>query len=521
MSQRTLWLIPLITGLFVGGATADIVYVDDDAPPDGDGTTWQTAYDELMSALTAAGGRGDVEVRVAGGEYQPHPSNRNAYFPLQNGVIIRGGYRGLEPGGDPNERDLVAFETILSGELGDPGTIGDNTYVILVANGVDETAGIDGVTVWRGNDLTGAGCGGLLVQNGNPTVRHVRFVENRATNYAGAGLRADNATGMKLDHCTFIANSAPQSCGGLRVGGQVDLFNCTFLDNFGNANGAAVFFLSDTVARVQSCFFAGNNSGREGGAMHVSADCEILLINSVLVHNVADRDGGGIINKGGLTIINSTIAYNQADDDDDGYEGGGIKTTSTDLVVANSILWRNRDSDGDTGLSSQIDGSTAGVTYSLVSGIPQQNGNIDADPLFVDPDGDDDIPGNADDNVRLSPGSPAIDAGNNTALPAEIGSDLDDKPRFIDDPDTPDTGFGDPPLVDMGPYEFGTPFLAGDLNCDGEVTFDDINPFVIALSGEAAYQAAFPDCNWLNGDLDGNDQVDFDDINPFVALLSR
>ena len=59
----------------------------------------------------------------------------------------------------------------------------------------------------------------------------------------------------------------------------------------------------------------------------------------------------------------------------------------------------------------------------------------------------------------------------------------------------------------------------GDMDCDGDVDFDDINPFVLALSGEAAYLAQYPDCVWLNGDCDGDGDVDFDDINPFVALI--
>jgi hypothetical protein len=60
----------------------------------------------------------------------------------------------------------------------------------------------------------------------------------------------------------------------------------------------------------------------------------------------------------------------------------------------------------------------------------------------------------------------------------------------------------------------------GDLNCDGVVDFDDINPFVLALSDPTGYYAAYPLCNWLNGDCNGDGLVDFDDINPFVALLS-
>lgn len=61
--------------------------------------------------------------------------------------------------------------------------------------------------------------------------------------------------------------------------------------------------------------------------------------------------------------------------------------------------------------------------------------------------------------------------------------------------------------------------LLGDLNCDGLVNFDDVNPFVLAISDPAAYAVQYPDCNLMNGDCDGSGQVDFGDINAFVALL--
>jgi len=35
-----------------------------------------------------------------------------------------------------------------------------------------------------------------------------------------------------------------------------------------------------------------------------------------------------------------------------------------------------------------------------------------------------------------------------------ITEDLDGNPRFVDDPDTTDSGSGTPPIVDMGAYEF-------------------------------------------------------------------
>ena len=63
--------------------------------------------------------------------------------------------------------------------------------------------------------------------------------------------------------------------------------------------------------------------------------------------------------------------------------------------------------------------------------------------------------------------------------------------------------------------------LIGDMNCDGVINFADINPFVLALTGQAAYEAAFPSCRWLNADVNGDSQVNFADINPFVAKLTQ
>jgi hypothetical protein len=60
----------------------------------------------------------------------------------------------------------------------------------------------------------------------------------------------------------------------------------------------------------------------------------------------------------------------------------------------------------------------------------------------------------------------------------------------------------------------------GDTNCNGVVGFDDINPFVLALTNPAAYAAAYPGCPLLNGDINGDGSVSFGDINPFVGLLT-
>ena len=57
----------------------------------------------------------------------------------------------------------------------------------------------------------------------------------------------------------------------------------------------------------------------------------------------------------------------------------------------------------------------------------------------------------------------------------------------------------------------------GDMNCDGSVTFADIDLFVQALNGETAW-TGWP-CPWLNADANNDLAVTFADIDPFVALI--
>ena len=116
------------------------------------------------------------------------------------------------------------------------------------------------------------------------------------------------------------------------------------------------------------------------------------------------------------------------------------------------------------------------MSYSCVQGWSSPGGgNINTDPMFVDPDGPDWMLGTLDDDLRLAAGSPCIDAGDSTVLPAEITTDLDGNPRFYDDPFTVDTGVpgGDPCCcVDMGAYEFtgeGGPVYFADANLKAAV----------------------------------------------------
>ncbi len=64
-------------------------------------------------------------------------------------------------------------------------------------------------------------------------------------------------------------------------------------------------------------------------------------------------------------------------------------------------------------------------------------------------------------------------------------------------------------------------WVAGDLNCDGWVNADDIDPFLLALANPAAWRTRYPDCHLLNADINGDGLADFGDINPFAQLLTN
>jgi hypothetical protein len=473
--------------------TDQILYVS----PGGNGTcttSWSNAC-ELQTALGAA--VSDDEIWVQAGTYKPTTgSDRTVSFALTDGVAVYGGFTGTEI--SRKQRNWVTNVTTLSGDIGTAGNISDNSYHVVTGSGTSTTTILDGFTISGGNANTpdlnhlGGGMynvngsptltnviligniawfgGGMYNQDSNPTLVNVTFSENNAS--FGGGMRNLDSS-PTLANVIFSSNAAMDNGGGMyNESGSPTLANVTFSGNTANNNGAGMHNLnssptltnvifSDNTARnngggmfshygsprLTGVTFSGNIVTQRGGGMYNQYNNPILA-NVIFSGNTASSSGGGIFNlSSSPTLANVTFYGNM------GTTGGGMSNSSSNnITMANAILW------GNTPDQIFNSSSTPMVTYSDVQGGYTGTGNLNADPQFVrnpSPGGDGQW-GTPDDDygdLRLQLTSPAIDAGDNAAVPSGIVTDLLGFPRFIDIASVPDTGSGTPPIVDMGAYE--------------------------------------------------------------------
>jgi predicted outer membrane repeat protein len=446
-------------------------YVNDNAAGANNGDSWTDAYTSLQSAL------GDInctEIWVAEGVYYPGAAgNRTATFTLKNGVAVYGGFAGTESSRD--ERDWQINLTILSGDIdgNDTNTDGNfiaettadiqgsNAYHVVTSDSTVDTAVLDGFIITagqaNGSDTYDIG-GGMYNDNSSPTLTNVAFSGNSAY-YRGGGMFNWYSSPILMD-VTFCGNSIissevfNSSGGGMyNVVSDPTLTNVTFSGNSAYYSGGGMYNDNSNSPTLTNVTFGSNSAQYGGGMFNLSSNPTLTNVtfsdNSFTVSKEIDSSGGGMYNRSSSpTLTNVTFSGNSANSN-----GGGMYNIgSSNPTLTNVIMW------GDSALyGPEIynDNSDASISYSDIEGCivsgswnsacgADSGHNIDADPLFVDATGG---------NLRLQLISPAIDAGNNAAVPITVTTDLDGNPRFVDIPTVPDTGTGTPPIVDMGAYE--------------------------------------------------------------------
>ena len=384
----------VISDLAHGGA---ILFVDDDAPPGGDGLTWDTAYRFLQDALVDASGGGINEIRVAQGTYKPDRNEANpdgtgdrlATYQLLSDVAVVGGFAGIGAP-DPDERDVVLYQTILNGDIGVLKDETDNSKHVVVGTGVSSTGVLDGFTITLGFGNTGAwpqraGAGMLVFGSGNPTVANCLFIDNAAD--TGGAIYLENAA-LTVTNTRFINNRVLEVIGGAIAGASstITAIDCVFEANTADRGGAVYISFNDSTS-FTNCEFTANEALFDGGAIR-TFNASVTLIDCSFTNNVAIGDStsaGGALSliegsdadvqgcsfvgnsspsAGAVRVTDSTPSFVNCTFDQNSAESHGAISTSfgTSINLANCVFTNNVSSEGDGGAVSLGNGSTSIVT---------------------------------------------------------------------------------------------------------------------------------------------------------------
>ncbi|WP_291854598.1 T9SS type A sorting domain-containing protein, partial [Marinilabilia sp.] len=226
----------------------------------GNGTSWLDAMD-LKDAMAIS--IENDEVWVAAGTYKPTDgSERNATFELKNGMKLYGGFGGFES--SVEERDWMANETILSGDIGVEGDVNDNSYNVVRIRGTEdrlfEDNVVDGFIIEKGKAQYDGG--GVYIRRSSPELRNIWLRDNQADRWGGA-VYTENGSNPTFSNVLFVNNSAASA-------------------------GAAVMAASS--ATFNNCLWYGNTTTDIGGAIYKNNWVSVEVNNSIAWNNQASSD---------------------------------------------------------------------------------------------------------------------------------------------------------------------------------------------------------------------------------------
>jgi hypothetical protein len=269
---------------------------------------------------------------------------------------------------------------------------------------------------FRYNFASESGGGICLTDHSHASVRDNHFIANTA--WWGAGMRCMLSSLANVSLNVFSGNYSHDTAGGLDCTSSSDalVFSNVFKDNtarFGggiNIRYCAPTVMKNLVRSNEATYGGGlncrwsepiiednifrSNSAEQGGGIYSGFSGPVIRDN-VINDNSADQGGGIYFGNSVPYVEGNTIGFNSA-----GERGGGFYwRASSDSAITNTALWGN---ESPVGPEIYVDGESPRITYCDVQGGWPGEGNIDADPIFVCPDGED---------FRLRWRSPCIDAG--------------------------------------------------------------------------------------------------------------
>jgi parallel beta-helix repeat protein len=300
---------------------------------------------------------------------------------------------------------------------------------------------------------------GITIQNAKTNAIYVEGVkETEIRNCIIKG----NDYGIYINNSNIIisGNTLYSNNTGMRIESCSE--NSEVTSNLIFNNGGAIYACGNKVESlaIKSNIICNNEKG-----IYLRFFNNAFISNNLIFENGSYSGnpsiGGIYIETSRVQIINNTITKNTSSN------GGGIRFQNWQgghiIKVSNNIFWNNYSySKGDDiyiNTYANFIGFYNNIYNDLEGPVDELVANSKKDPLFIDPQNDD---------YQLSPDSPCINAGDNTA-PNQPETDLDGNPRINDT------------IIDIGAYEFSTTQrIPSDQNEDWILTNEEFNAYAEA-----------------------------------------
>lgn len=266
----------------------------------GDGTSWETAFETIQQAVSAA--RPGDEIWVKKGTYL-----LSSEINVDKAVSIYGCFDGTE--NQRVHRNCMLHETAVNGQ------------------GAVRCFGIDAQDVI---------IDGFTIKNGNHDF--------------GGGIYASDSSNFTVSNCTFQLNHANDGGGFFSEALHGELINCIFLDNAATDNGGGVYILSPSL-NVTNCIFSGNEAGDTygpGGGAIFNSGSNPKITNCTFSGNIArdNSEGGAIFNRFSHPEITNCILW--------GNIAGYGPEIVDDEMSSSTVSYTNIDWDGFPGYNGNI-----------------------------------------------------------------------------------------------------------------------------------------------------------------------